>query len=207
MIDGPYWLRTCYEPFSEESWTEIQSHLEGKFRRPPIYNDLSLYNFGSNWEKIFLRLPQLLDNTCSVEEYEEDAEEALQAGIEAESFDPQVAKESGYNPVEDENPWVNFYSDYHMQLVAGRIHIVDAITLASGPDIGTVLVVWFDQCGRAIRYSREELEDASDIANVSNIMLNEFGCWANAQIGQSYEWGAPLGPPYATHVSSAPTDF
>lgn len=55
---------------------------------------------------------------------------------------------------------------------------------------------WVDECGRAIRYSRLELEDASDIANVSNPMLNKHSCWANAQIGQSYEWGAPLGPPH-----------
>lgn len=56
-------------------------------------------------------------------------------------------------------------------------HIVDAITLASeGFDAGTVLALWFDQCGRAIRYSREPLEDASDIANVSDAMLNEYSC-------------------------------
>ncbi|KAI3112635.1 transcriptional regulator family: Fungal Specific TF [Penicillium roqueforti] len=67
-------------------------------------------------------------------------------------------------------------------------HIVDAITLASeGFDAGTVLALWFDQCGRAIRYSREPLEDASDIANVSDAMLNEYSCWTNAQIGQAHE--------------------
>ncbi|KAJ5140469.1 hypothetical protein N7448_003877 [Penicillium atrosanguineum] len=89
-----------------------------------------------------------------------------------------------------------------MRLVAGRIHIVDAITLAcsEGPEARTILVVWIDQCGRAIRNSREELEDASDIANVFNAMLNEFPCWTNAQIGQSYEWG---GPPWTTNISGS----
>ncbi|KAJ6118739.1 hypothetical protein N7471_013359 [Penicillium samsonianum] len=204
LVDGTYWLRTCYEPFSEDSWAEVQSHIEGKFGRPAICNDSSLYNFGSNWEKIFLRLPQLLDCTCPTEEYEEYVQEALQDGTEAASLDPQAADESGYDPEEDENPWPEFYSDYHMRLVAGRIHIVDATTLASeGSDAGTVLVLWFDQCGRAIRYSRESLEDALDIANVSDAMLNEYSCWANAQIGQSYEWGAPLGPPYENSGESS----
>lgn len=73
------------------------------------------YNFASNWEKIFLRLLQLLDNTCTAEEYEADAQESLQAGIEAEAFDAQVAEESGDDP-ENATPWPGFYSDYHMQL-------------------------------------------------------------------------------------------
>jgi hypothetical protein len=197
LTDGPYWVRTCYEPSSESSWAAIQSHLERKYSEPDICNDPSLYNFGSNWEQIFLRLPQLLDNRYSAKEYEEDAQECLQAGIEAEAFDRQVAEESGYDPVEDENPWTLFYSDYHMQLVINRIHIVDKTTLASeGPDAGKVLVVFVDQCGRAIRYSRLELKGAAEIAYLSNFMLKEYGCWANAQIGQSYEWRAPLGPPY-----------
>ncbi|CAI7583092.1 unnamed protein product [Penicillium bialowiezense] len=90
--------------------------------------------------------------------------------------------------------WIHYTNPIGTGLVAGRIHVVDATTLASeGSDAGTVLVLWFDQCGRAIRYSREPLEDASDIANVSDAMVNEYSCWANAHIGQSYEWGAPLG--------------
>ncbi|KAJ5797044.1 uncharacterized protein N7518_005584 [Penicillium psychrosexuale] len=102
-----------------------------------------------------------------------------------------------YRLIANENPWTLFYSDYHIQLVINRIHIVDKIALASeGPDAGKVLVVFVDECGRAIRYSRLELKDAADIAYLSNFMLKEYGCWANAQIGQSYEWGAPLGPPY-----------
>jgi hypothetical protein len=59
-------------------------------------------------------------------------------------------------------------------------------------------VLWFDQCGRAICYPHELLEDASDIVNVSDAMLNEHSCWANAQIGQSYGWDAPLVPPTIT---------
>ncbi|KAJ5157016.1 uncharacterized protein N7482_008116 [Penicillium canariense] len=109
----------------------------------------------------------------------------------------KVAEESGYDPAEDENPWTSFYSDYHMQLVMNRIHIVDKTTLASkGRDAGKVPVVFVDECGRPIRYSRLELEEAADIVNLENFMLIEHGSWANAQVGESYEWGAPLGPPY-----------
>lgn len=84
-----------------------------------------------------------------------------------------------------------------MRLFAGRVHIVDAITLVlGGSNAAIVLVMWFDQCGRAIRHSRQPLEDALEIAIVSDAMLKENSCWANVHIGQSYEWGAPLGPPY-----------
>ncbi|KAL2817008.1 hypothetical protein BDW59DRAFT_175633 [Aspergillus cavernicola] len=164
--DSAYWLRTCYDPSAEA-------------------------------EKIFLRMPQLLEAFCTLEEYEENIQEALSEAIEAHALDPELAEEEGYDPVEDAKPWPMFHSDYHMQLVIGRIHVVDATTLASeGRNAGKVLVVWFDECGRAIRYSREALEDASDIAGLSNYMLNEYGCWVNAKIGQPYQWGQPLGPPY-----------
>ena len=77
LANGPYWLCTYYESSSKDSWAKIQSHIKGKLGRPTICNDFSLYNFGSNWAKTFLRLPQLLDNTCPAEDYEEDAQEAL----------------------------------------------------------------------------------------------------------------------------------
>lgn len=68
----------------------VQSHVKGKLGRPAICNDSSLYELASNWEKTFLRLPQLLDNTCTVAEYEEDSQQSLQAVVEAEAFDAQV---------------------------------------------------------------------------------------------------------------------
>lgn len=99
LIDEAYWVRTCYESSSEEYWAEIQSHLNAKLGRPAICNDPSLYNFGSYWEKIFLRLPQLLDIYSSAEEYENDTQEGLHAGIEAEDMDAQIAEENGYRRI------------------------------------------------------------------------------------------------------------
>ncbi|CAG7939343.1 unnamed protein product [Penicillium salamii] len=198
LTDDPLWLRTCYEPSTKDSWARVQSYLEHKFGNPPpIFNNPSLYNFDSDWEKVFLRCPELLISTQSAEEYDEYVNEALQEGIEDESEDAQHAEESGYDPVEDGLPWICFYSEYLWRLVAGRIHIVDAITLASdGRDAGKVLVMWFDHCGRAIRYYREELDEAGSIAKCFNYILRDLRYWQNAEIGGSYEWGALLGPPY-----------
>ncbi|KAJ5150880.1 uncharacterized protein N7482_010132 [Penicillium canariense] len=205
LNDDPCWLRTYYDPSSEDSWGQIQDYIDTKIGGPvTVYNDSSLYNFGSNWEKIFLRAPQLLDNTCLFEEYEEYVEEALEEGIESESGDAQHAGENGYDPVEDENPWICFYSEYLFRLAAGHIYIVDEKTLASeGPDAGTVLVMWYDECGRAIRYYREEAMHAAEIANLAPCYLKDYACWDNAEIGESYEWGAPLGPPYGENRREA----
>lgn len=196
--EDPCWLRTCYDPSSENAWAQIQEYIDTKVVGPvTVYNDSSLYNFGSKWEKIFLRAPQLLDNSCLFEEYEEYVREALEEGLEDEATDVQRAEEGGYDPVEDENPWICFYAEYLFRLAVGQIYIVDEKTLASeGLDAGTILVVWYDECGRTIRYCREKSEHAAELANLNPCYIKDRALWYNAEIGESYEWGAPLGPPY-----------
>jgi len=34
---------------------------------------------------------------------------------------------------------------------------------------------------------------AAEIANIDPCYLEDHTCWDNADIGESYEWGAPLG--------------
>ena len=54
----------------------------------------------------------------------------------------------------------------------GHIYIVDEKTLASeGPDAGTVLIIWYDECGRAIRSYREKAMHAAEIANLDPCYL------------------------------------
>ncbi|PYH33397.1 uncharacterized protein BO87DRAFT_407599 [Aspergillus neoniger CBS 115656] len=182
LNEDPCWLRTCYDPSTEGLWARIQDYIDTKVGGPvTVFNDSSLYNFGSNWEKIFLR----------------NVQEALEEGIESDETDPHRAEESGYDPEEDGNPWICFYSEYLFRLAAGHIYVVDEKTLASeGADAGTVLIIWYDECGRAIRYYREKAMHAAEIANLDPCYLKERACWNNAEIGESYKWGAPLGPPY-----------
>jgi predicted metal-binding protein len=64
-----------------------------------------------------------------------------------------------------------------MGLAIGRINVIHARTLASeGRNAGNVLIVWSYECGRAIRYFREKLENASDIVYLANCMLPEHSC-------------------------------
>jgi hypothetical protein len=67
--------------------------------------------------------------------------------------------------------------------------------------------VWFDECGRAIRYAREPLDETADIAALSNYMMNEYGCWINAKIGRVYRWGELLGPPYGEDGGESEEQF
>ncbi|KAJ5701331.1 hypothetical protein N7488_008879 [Penicillium malachiteum] len=200
LNDGPCWIRTFYDPSSDDAWAQIQEYIDTSILLPPtVYNDLLLYNFGSNWEKIFLRAPQLLDNKSSVEDHEEYIKEALEEGIESENMDAEDAEEEGYDSEGDIDPWICFYSEYLFRLAVRRMHVVDKRTLASkGPDAGTVLVIWFDECGRVIRYYREEAREAVRVTDLDPCYAKDHPCWEYVEIGESYQWGAPLGPPYST---------
>jgi hypothetical protein len=195
------WLRTCYQPSSDAAFSRIETHVKQKGGIEPILNDASLYNFGPDWQRIFLRMPQLLESG-SADEYEESVKEALDFGIAAEAEDAELAEEDGYDPDEDGLPWPCFYGQYHMALIMGRIYIIDAKTLASeGRNAGKVLAVWYDQCGRVIRSYRQTVDGAADYHYLDDCYLTEHACWANATIGKEYQWGASLGPPYGEDSS------
>jgi len=49
-----------------------------------------------------------------------------------------------------------------------------------------------DECGRAIRYYRERAMHAAEIADLDPCYLQDYACWDTAEIGESYEWAAPL---------------
>lgn len=142
---------------------------------------------GTDWHKLFLRIPQLLEYLGSAEDYHEELREALQ-----EDSDLDEAAEDNIR-YEDENDYIVYYR----ALVVGRIYIVDKATLASeGRNAGKVRIVWYDVCGRLVRSYRAELDEAADIAWLDDPMLDEHPCWLNGKVGKDFKWGAPLGPPY-----------
>ena len=94
LNEDPCWLRTCYDPSQKARGPGFKiTSIPRSVGPATVFNDSSLYNFGSNWENIFLRAPQLLDNTCLFEEYEENVQEALEEAIESDETDPQRAEE------------------------------------------------------------------------------------------------------------------
>jgi hypothetical protein len=187
------WLRTCYEPSTDTAFSDIVSKLEDRFGGEVIIlNDPTLYDFGADWHKIFLRIPQLLEFQGSADGYNKRLQKTLQ----------EVLNDKG----EDSEEYKDDYTVYHWTLVVGRIHVVDGTTLATeGRNAGKVRIVFYDECDRVVRSYSAEVDEAADITSVDNYILNEHGCWVHGRIGKDYKWGAPLGPPY-DQVDSDETD-
>ncbi|KAJ5648173.1 hypothetical protein N7490_004545 [Penicillium lividum] len=192
-----YWLRTSYGQDSEPAWNTIyDTEISRLLEEDSICNDESLYNFGPNWERIFLIKPELLETSLTAEEYEEATQLGLREGIELEADSPQRA-ENGRDPVDDVDLDLQISFSYHQAISLNRIHIVDARTLASvGSDAGKVLIVFFDEFGRTVRYAREEPFESVEMTALTNAYLDDHACWAWANIGELYRRGQPLGPPY-----------
>ncbi|KAJ5715267.1 uncharacterized protein N7483_012448 [Penicillium malachiteum] len=192
------WLRTCYGPDSEPAWnTSHDEEMSRLLEEDMICNDESLYNFGLNWERIFLLRPEILETGRNVQKYEEETQSALSEVVESEANSSQGADDS-LDPVEALDMDRDISFSYHRMRSLNRIHIVDATTLASdGPDAGKVLIVFFDELGQTVRYARDELDEAVEHTALTNIYLEDHLCWAYANIGELYQRGHPLGPPYS----------
>lgn len=145
-------------------------------------NDASLYDYGADWQKIFLRMPQLLECLGSADEYEELVQAKIEEGNAANAVDPAV-------------PFTHHYADYHMALTIGCIHIFDAEAFASEHHALRPLVVWYDECGRIVRFSRETFNFLMEPAPCPGLDLADDDSWIFAKIGEFYRCGAPLGPP------------
>ncbi|KAJ5116240.1 hypothetical protein N7456_000588 [Penicillium angulare] len=136
--------------------------------------------------------PEILETGLSVEQYEKDIKLGLCDGIEIETSSDDSNPESGIAL----DMRISF--SYHKERSLNRIHIVDATTLASdGPDAGKVLIVFFDEFGQTVRYSREDSDYAVEITALTNGSLDDHPCWHSANIGELYQRGQQLGPPYS----------
>ncbi|KAL2833174.1 hypothetical protein BJY01DRAFT_253592 [Aspergillus pseudoustus] len=175
-----------------------------------ILNVAEIYDFGRDWQRIFLRAPQLLEVVWSSEEYREWLEEALHYGGDADYDDDHEEEDEDDNDDDDDDDderaresesgseYKFDYTPYHWAMFVGRIHIIDSITLqaSGGPDAGKVLIVWYDACGRVVRSCREIVYLAADITTVDNAILDDSPWWLNGETGPVYRWRRPLGPPY-----------
>ncbi|KAJ5701323.1 hypothetical protein N7488_008871 [Penicillium malachiteum] len=142
----------------------------------------------------------ILETGQSLAKYEEATQLALSEAAQFEADTHRRADDSR-EPADDLERDSQISFDYHQKRSLNRIHIVDATTLASdGPDAGKVLIVFFDEFGQNVRYAREEADEAVENTALTNAHLDDHACWANANIGELYQRGHPLGPPYSENV-------
>lgn len=199
MQDG-VWLRTYSGPGSDAVFSSMMdSRSDDPGGNQLVLDNADLYNYGTNWQHIFTRLPQLLDRLdMSAEEYQERVEEATKEALQQEIDDWEMAEANDYDPDEDATPWPRLYECYQWAVTFGFLFTIDEKALSpSSQHSGKVRVLWFDECGRVVRYNRQNAWDASNtIVGYKCCFVREHGVWMNARVGKDYDWGALLGPPY-----------
>lgn len=190
------WLRTHYRGESEPAWDSIyHEEMTLLLEADMICNDESLYNFGPNWERIFLLRPEILETELTAAEYEEATQLALREMVERGANSPP---DDSLGPDDALEMELGMSFSYHRGRSLNRIHILDATTLASdGPDAGNTLIVFFDEFGQTVRYARENPCDSVEQTALINALLDDHACWSWANIGELYRRGHPLGPPYS----------
>jgi hypothetical protein len=188
------WLRTCYSDANgsptDQAYASLLAqsgllHIDGSDIVTFILDDAARYNYGPEWQKIFLRIPQLVDRppykSISPADFEAGKNTAIQEyeeQMEAENFhrDPETSSQSS-----DEDEYDNLYlSAYHAASVIGTIWIADSEALLSGK----VLLVWFDDHGRTGNYI--SLLDAHAHPGILGINANNFASAFSKNAPQPY---------------------
>ncbi|MCJ1432898.1 hypothetical protein MMC27_002256 [Xylographa pallens] len=203
-VSTPVWLRTCYRDHDGNSTDAAHKALrmstEG-FYEPDaqghthVFDDAMLYDYGSqDWQRIFTRIPELLSaKGCTADYYEQGKAAAVQVAIEADDEEDVELEEQGYTKSEDGLHWSEMFQGVHYASVVGEIWIADEEAINSG----RLLMVWFDDCGRVIRWVRMPAEEIDGIlGRIFEGSDNEHGAWELAEVGPDYDWDGICGPPY-----------
>ena len=191
------WLRTCYKPGSDDLHVKLLSSLAPRDLAEVVgssdnvsyvLDDSSLYDYGSDWLRIFVRIPELPQG------YGPRGESAV-TGYHKAIREAQVEaiREFGEDEIEDlEEP---DYTDMQSRCVTNFFFVEDEESLHTGK----VLIVWLDECGRTIRQCRILPADASDVVGIQ-YSPGLFEClpqWLDGEVGAAYLTGGICGPPYA----------
>ncbi|RDW84071.1 uncharacterized protein DSM5745_04397 [Aspergillus mulundensis] len=196
------WVRTCYESGTDEAWTAIKEKLAGHCggKTAMALDNAALYNVAREQRRIFYRVPQLLCVSESARQHRERLRKALY-GEDSEEEDPDSDSDAQSEIYLDEPD----YETYYWALVQGRIHVVDRVALApegSCPYAGKVRVVWYDACGRTIKYYRADVGYALELTGCDSYFLFENPVWGSAMVGKEFREGGACAPPFKVERES-----
>ncbi|MCJ1384751.1 hypothetical protein MMC17_007869 [Xylographa soralifera] len=204
MISAPSWLRTYYrdhdgnstdaahEALKKSTEEFYQPHPEGMTH---VLDDAMLYDYGpEDWQRIFTRIPELLfEKNFTADYYEQRKARAVEAAIEADEEEDAELEEQGYTKSEDGLHWSEMFQGVQHASAVGEIWIADEEAINSGK----LLMAWFDDCGRVIRWVRMPGEDIDGmLGRIFEVSDNEHGAWRVAEVGPDYDWDGICGPPY-----------
>ncbi|KAJ5726592.1 uncharacterized protein N7483_007949 [Penicillium malachiteum] len=167
-------IRTFYGEGSDDSFAELLDEAEFDLDFQPHFDDATLYDAGSNngfqsLHEILTRLPQILEHTAWFFDFrEEQKQEALKEapGLFTDNFEYSV-------------------EITHKAARWGNVFIYDKEAYYEGD----ILLVYFDDHGRVIRYYR--VEGADDLSNAATMIDSgqDFmhGWWMAGHYGEDYE--------------------
>jgi hypothetical protein len=151
-----------------------------------ILNDVTLYNYGNDWHRIFEVIPERL-----LEEVRDDANMRVTPEENA-SWIREAKRNLNIDEMADIDTFKQATAEYHARVVCKYLFIADKISL----ETGKVLVVFFDDCGRTVRQSRLKPEHCEQTAGAwFDGFIDEMDEFAEAAIGPDYLPGGSCGPP------------
>jgi hypothetical protein len=209
------WLRTCYRDRDGNSTDAAhEALLEGSYIQENMHNhgdgtlildDATLYDYGpGGWQRIFNRIPELIHDPYDPESYDRRKAEALEEALESEAAEDEELEEGGYTKSEDGMHWSDHYEYLQYLSARGAIWIADEEALCvQPPKKRKLLIAWFDECGRVVRWNRMRSRHIFDIIGLFFERCdNEDSVWKNAEVGEDYDWDGVCGPPYESESKS-----
>ena len=193
------WLRTCYFDKDGNSTDVAHEHLFGQssLHRDTeelvggriLFDDSTRYDYGPGvWQQIFTRIPQLVDTYKSPEIVEQNKAEAME---EAQSAYAVEHFHDSEDEGETESGLLQLYAGAHWESVVGVTWVADEEAL----ETGKVLIAWYDDCGRIVRWNRMRAQDTSIIGMLISGAGEETSEWQHGVSGEDYDVGGAFGPP------------
>ena len=161
-----------------------------------VFSDATRYDYGEEWQRVFGRMPQLLE--CGAGYEEERAAEYAKA---QEDSDPEDEELGGWS--KDDLSLGELFNRYHLASRVGVIYVLDEQVLGEDEDGSEVpdddremLVVWYDAHGKTVRWCQKSAVDLSqEMALINTASIDDHPVWTEANLGEDYDWDVPLGPP------------
>ncbi|OAA41491.1 hypothetical protein BBO_05477 [Beauveria brongniartii RCEF 3172] len=200
---GP-WLRTYYGSGSDHVLQamlsgnqDLQSQVE---RAGGIISDAQRYDYGEAWQRIFTRIPQLLDNKRRVNSYDGELAAELTKAQKWEREDRKDVEEEGGDYEEDGMYWGDLYGQWHLAAQVAVMYVLDEETLGTSEQgsssDGKILVAWYDAYGKTVRWRRMAVAEVLEVHGLLSVgSYDDHPVWTKAEIGSAYDRESESLPP------------
>ncbi|KAL2014486.1 hypothetical protein VTN00DRAFT_2011 [Thermoascus crustaceus] len=192
---GCVWLRTAYGPGTDALHEERTDFIDWDMAiddEDHLLNDRELYGFGTNWQDVFLVLPELLDVHHGHDESDEYYFGYQRYKIAHREHSPDTLELLDG----EEDPQERFRLEHHRihrDYVANFVIVEDEEALRNG----NVLLNFVDSQGQVVRQKRTNFDEAQMIGGMAlEAAWDDMDAWRSGTVGERYREGGERGPPY-----------